>query len=373
MAQATVQYALVQRDERLMATDVSVRLAAAPGQEAVARAAADTCMRFLHEVDACLSRFRLESDLCQLNAVAGDWFAASEMLFAAVDVAVRAAYASDGLFDPALLSSIEALGYDRDFDDIAHREVDDGAAPVPGATGALWRDIALDPAQCRVRLPVGARLDLGGIAKGWAADAALERFCTPFPGALVSVGGDLRLRGGPQPGEGWSVGLRDPLREGEGEAPLPIYRASVTLSRGGLATSGAVRRWWLRDGQRVHHLLDPRTGLPAALWTGPDGPALDDAGNPHIATATALAPTAARAEVAAKVALLRGYPAALRAVEVCWERHGALGPSTDADSGVALVLLLATGEVAVSANADEYLQTWGTDGAALSLRVAASE
>jgi thiamine biosynthesis lipoprotein len=372
MAQATVQYALVQRDERLMATDVSVRLAAAPGQESAAEMAAQACIDYLHEVDARLSRFRPESDLCRLNAAAGGWFAASAMLYAAIEAAIHAAHASRGFFDPALLPQIEALGYDRDFDGIAYQEADGATAAMPVPTGALWRSIALDPARRRIQLPVGARLDLGGIAKGWAADVALERFCMPFPGALVSVGGDLCLRGGPQPGEGWSVGLRDPLKEGEGEQTFPVYRASVTLSRGGLATSGAVRRWWLRGGQRVHHLLDPRTGLPTSLWTGPGDPTLDDAGHPRIATATALAPTAARAEVAAKMALLRGYPKALRAVEACWERHGALGPADNADSGVALVLLLATDEVAVSANADDYLQTWGTDGAALSLRVAAN-
>jgi hypothetical protein len=86
---------------------------------------------------------------------------------------------------------------------------------------------------------------------------------------------------------------------------------------------------------------------------------------PLIATATALAPTAARAEVAAKVALLRGYPRALRLVERAWERPIALTTPQDADVAVALVLTFGTGEIAMSSNLPEYLATWGTQGVAL--------
>jgi hypothetical protein len=77
-----------------------------------------------------------------------------------------------------------------------------------------------------------------------------------------------------------------------------------------------------------------------------------------IATATALAPTAARAEVAAKVALLRGYPDALHAIEQAWAGDAQL----KADKGVALLLVLGTGEVVVSANMEAYLDTCGGGG-----------
>ena len=147
--------------------------------------------------------------------------------------------------------------------------------------------------------------------------------------------------------------------------------AVITLSRGGLATSGALRRWWLRDGQRQHHLLDPRTGRPMPLWIDDRDPAEpgSTSANPLLATATALAPTAARAEVAAKVALLRGYPRALQAVEAAWKRYGAVGPETDADAGVALALTFGNGEVVLSQNLSAYLASWGTQGATLPMNV----
>lgn len=389
---------LVRREGRPMATDVSIQIAAPPERAAEAEAAAAACMNWFDEVDRRLSRFRADSELSQLNAAAGHWFAASETLFESVSLAVAAAHASGGLFDPTLLPELEALGYDRDFALIAQREILEILPDAPtGMTGSAtapstktpveragWRGIVLDSAHRRVWLPEGVRLDLGGIAKGWAADVAMARYCAGFPGALVNVGGDLRVRGGPAPGEPWSVGIRHPREELAGglqstsELPpvgqiQPLHAAVVAFSRGGLATSGALRRWWLRGGQRQHHLLDPRTGRPMRLWIDDRDAAMppgdEEASEPLIATATALAPTAARAEVAAKVALLRGYPDALRAIEAAWERYGAVGPETDADAGVALVLTLGDGAVALSANLPAYLETWGTEGAALPLNV----
>jgi FAD:protein FMN transferase len=354
-----------------MATDVSVQIAATADQEAAASQAADACMAWFDEVDVRLSRFRPQSELSRLNRSAGQWFAASSVLYEAVEMAVWGAQASAGRFDPTLLRHLEALGYDRDFAQIAQRDVALSTAPLGAPAPDAWRAIELDPRRHRIRLPESVGLDLGGIAKGWAADVALSRFCTPFPGALINVGGDLRAQGGPAAGQAWSVGLRDPREELAGapsllSSPSLAYSAVITLSRGGLATSGALRRWWMRDGQRQHHLLDPLTGRPVPLWTDGDGGARDDeAAAPLIATATALAPTAAQAEVAAKVALLRGYPRALRAVEAAWERYGAVGPETDADAGIALVLTFGNGRTALSANVDAYLASWGTDGAVL--------
>jgi len=358
---------LVSRAQRCMATQVSVQLAVPPQQARAAESSADAVLAFLREVDTRLSRFRPESELCTLNRAAGGWFVASPLLFEAVEAAVQGAHASGGLFDPALLPQLEALGYDRDFDLIARGESATGQPAGTFAPGA-WRDIELEAGGRRIRLPRGLRLDLGGIAKGWAADVAIERLCAPFAHALVNVGGDLRLRGGPQPGASWTAGIRDPRsaaadEAGETNGDAGPHAAVVTFSRGGLATSGAVRRWWRQGGLRRHHLLDPRSGLPMPLWIeAADGDQL-------IATATALAPTAARAEVAAKVALLRGYPTALHAVEDAWARDGAVGPVEDADAGVALALVMGSGAVELSANVAEWLATWGTEGAPLPANV----
>ncbi len=218
---------IVSRAQRCMATQVSVQLAVPPQQARAAESSADAVLAFLREVDTRLSRFRPESELCALNRAVGGWFVASPLLFEAVEAALRAAHASGGLFDPALLPQLEALGYDRDFDLIARGESATGQPAGTFAPGA-WRDIELEAGGRRIRLPRGLRLDLGGIAKGWAADVAIERLCAPFAHALVNVGGDLRLRGGPQPGASWTAGIRDP----PARSALGAARAALDRSRG---------------------------------------------------------------------------------------------------------------------------------------------
>jgi len=348
---------LVEQRERMMATDVSLHLAVAPGEEASARAALAGCIAWLREVERRLTRFQAESELCQLNARAGRWGAVSAVLFAAVSEAIAAAQASDGLFDPALLPHLEALGYDRDFS-LLHRHpvaADHDETPVALPLGQ-WREIKLDRKGRRIRLPPETRLDLGGIAKGWAADRVVKRLMQHWANVLVNVGGDMRLRGGPGPGESWAVGIDD-LRD-EGHKACDTHRAVMTFGHGGLATSGATRRWWFHGGERQHHILDPRTGRPAPLWIPA---AAGEPGQPDtsrlIATATALAPTAARAEVAAKVALLRGYPEAFHAVEAAWQRNTATGSHLPTARGVALLVILGSGEVVHSTNLEEYLET----------------
>ncbi|HZC08001.1 MAG TPA: FAD:protein FMN transferase [Ktedonobacterales bacterium] len=377
-------YELVTRAQRMMATEVSVQLAVEPERIAEARAAVAECFAWFAEIEQRLSRFQPTSELCALNRSAGSWFAASETLYTAVFMAIQEAHASDGLFNPGLLHRLEALGYDRDFSLLSREPA---AAHAPAQTSPqtspvdLWKGVIFDTARRRIRLPAGAALDLGGIAKGWAADVAMERYCLPFPGALINVGGDMRLRGGPQPGRSWTIGLRDPRDPAEaqsnpnmapdvtpGASAEEIWnRATVTFSRGALATSGAARRWWHANGERYHHLLDPRTGQPLPLWTSDDaGSDVDRRGwEPLIASVTALAPTGAQAEVATKVALARGYARALAEVEEAWARWGAVGPHGACDAGVALIFTLSDGRVIYSANLAAWLDAWGTHAAPL--------
>lgn len=369
---------VVARTQRMMAIEVSVQLAVEPWRIAEAEAALVDCFAWFAEVERRLSRFQPESELCALNRSAGGWFAASETLYTAVFVAIQAAHASDGLFNPALLHDLESSGYDRDFALLAQDATASPHALLQShATAPLdgWRGVAFDSARRSIRLPAGVALDLGGIAKGWAADVALERYCHPFPGALVNVGGDLRVRGGPQPGQPWRIGLRDPrdpaerLAESAAQPEEAWNRATLAFSRGALATSGAVRRWWSKDGKRYHHLLDPRTGQPLPLWTSADDTGVGDLEaamrEPLVATVTALAPTGAQAEMATKVALARGVTQALAEVESAWTRWGAVGPQGACDAGVALIFTLSDGRLVTSRNLPAWLDAWGTDAACL--------
>src|SRR5215472_8445070 len=182
LTSSSPQRMLVQRFARIMATPIGVHAAVPPGEELRAGAAIEECLAWLREVDRRLSRFSAESELSRLNTAGGTWQPASEPLFAVVEQSVAAAEASGGLFDPTILPVLEALGYDRDFKDIAYQDVSGVAGVSPsrdadeyGTARGSWREIELDHARRRVRLPLGVRLDFGGIAKGWAADVALDR------------------------------------------------------------------------------------------------------------------------------------------------------------------------------------------------------
>src|SRR5262245_56297325 len=241
--------------------------------------------------EAVLSRFRPTSPLSRLNARAGRTCPVDPLLAEVLAAALAAARTTDGAFDPGLGAHLEHLGYDRSFDRMA-AELPPAAAPVP-ARGA-WRDIVLDRAAGTARLPAGMRLDLGGIAKGMAVDAAagaLRR--AGVPAGLVSAGGDLAVWGLPPGREAWTIVV-----------PGPAGAAGVApLRRGALATSGVARRRWRQGGEERHHLIDPRTGLPAA-------------GGLH--SVSVVAPSCREAEVLAKAAFVLG-PGAGRAL---LERRG---------------------------------------------------
>lgn len=235
------------------------------------------------EHDRRFSRFRDDSELSLVNARAGRPVSVSAPFIALLRFALRAAAETDGLFDPTVLPVLRAAGYDRDFEAI---EV--GASPEPPSTplgpAGMWRRIALVGRD--VLLPDGAALDLGGVAKGWAVDRAVERLGA-LPWAAVNAGGDLRVVGRPPPGE-VLVGVEDPRHPG-------IEIGRMVLTGGAVATSSVTRRSW---GRGWHHLIDPRTSLPA---------------DTDVLQATVFAPTCAEAEVRAKWALLVG-PEALSAI-----------------------------------------------------------
>ena len=227
--------------------------------------------------ETALSRFRPESELSQLNASAGRTVSVSPLLLLVVEAALRAARATDGIFDPTLQPHLAALGYDRTFDDVAP----DGPPPAPLGPGGSWRSIEVDRAAGTVRLPAGAGLDLGGIAKGMAVDEAVSVLRgRGVATAVVEAGGDLAVTGLLPGALAWPVAVE-----------VVDGRREISIASGGLATSGISRRSWRRGGADQHHLVDPRTGSSARndLWS-----------------VTAAAATCAQAEVAAKVAFVLG-------------------------------------------------------------------
>ena len=194
-------------------------------------------------LELLLSRFRPESELSRLNR-AGRLQVGAELL-ELVGLALDARERTSGRFDPTVLPALTAAGYDRSFEAVAAdgREAAGDAAHCGGG-------VRIDAATSTIELAEGVQLDLGGIAKGWAADRLCARLDAHGP-ALANLGGDIAASRPPADGA-WPVGV---------EAPSGGF--TLALERGGLATSGRDRRRWRRGGQERHHAIDPATGLPS--------------------------------------------------------------------------------------------------------------
>ena len=238
-------------------------------------AAIDIVRPYFEAWDERFSRFRSDSELSRLNLSAGTSFPASEPMIEVVAAALAAARVTGGLFDPCVAPRLIALGYDGDFAALA---ADRPASRLATWSAGAWREIELDRAAGWIRLPAGTTIDLGGIAKGMAVDGALALLEQEgiVPGC-VNAGGDLGVIGALE--QGWPIGLDE------------AGARTVVLDAGALATSSVLRRRWRIGSEERHHLIDPRTGMPA---TG------------SVVSASVAARSCREAEVAAKAALLLG-------------------------------------------------------------------
>ena len=255
---------------RAMSTDVTVTIVG--GDPALVRWA----QARVEQLESRWSRFRPDSEISRLNDAAGTPLVVSDDTVTAVRAACSAWSITDGCFDPTVHDSLLRLGYDDTIEVV--RERGGGTAPsllpAPGCLG-----ISFDETTGVVQLPIGVRLDLGGIGKGLAADRTVTELLEHgADGALVSVGGDVRVAGTPPNGDAWIIEIEDPRND------RPI--ASVALVDGGVATSTTLRRRW-RLGQRPHHhLVAPTSGASTTT---------------DVVGATVVADTAAWADALSKV------------------------------------------------------------------------
>jgi FAD:protein FMN transferase len=265
-----------------------VHLLIVDGDIAVARRAVVTV---LANVDETYSRFRPDSELSRLNARAGDVATLSPLMAIALKTALRAARLTDGLVDPTVGTSLRLLGYDEDFDRIAGRA---GAITIKFEAVPGWQALRFDPVRRTLRMPRGVELDLGSTGKALAADLAAWAACAAIArtdervGVLVGLGGDIAIAGEPPPG-GWRI-----LAAEDSNVDPGANGEVIALRDGALATSSTTVRRWVRGNVGLHHLIDPRTGLPAyGPWR----------------TVSVIAGTCVDANIASTAAIIRGESA----------------------------------------------------------------
>ena len=242
----------------VMGTEASVSMPQA--QRSKIPAAAAVTRKVFQDLDTSLSVYKPDSEISRLNAHAGKGaFAVSPSTLEVLRISLRYAELSGGAFDPTVLPLCRLWGFSGG---------PKPAAPPSGqALGEVLRRtghrrLVLSEGKALLDLP-GMGIDLGGIAKGYAVDVAFDRLpAKEYPDVLVNLGGNLRCRGTGRGGGPWVVGVRNPF------APDGIVGV-LSLSGGlAVATSGNYERFVTIGGERLTHILDPRTGRPVTGMAG---------------------------------------------------------------------------------------------------------
>lgn len=243
---AGANFGWIKREETIMGTAISVELWS--DNHLAGITAIDAVMDEMHRIDRAMSPHKADSELSIINRDAGTRpIAISAEMF---HLLARAAYfsrLSDGAFD----ITYAAVG--RLFDYRLHtRPTPDELAKACLAVG--YRNVQLDAKKMTVQFArPDVRIDLGGFAKGHAVDNATRILRQlGIAHANVSAGGDSRVMGDRR-GRPWMIGVRDPRSEDGVIAVLPLEDTSIS-------TSGDYERFFMEDGTRFHHLIDPATG-----------------------------------------------------------------------------------------------------------------
>lgn len=207
----------------------------------------------IRAAEARFSTWIADSPMSRLNAAPAQTTIPVDAPFRQLlELARKLHQTSEGAFDPACRPLIElwrtAASEDR---------LPDATAIAQARAASALSDFVCDAAGIS-KIRSSARLDFGGIAKGWAIDAGIrvlkEHGCAS---GLIDIGGDLRTFGQRSDGSGWRIGIRNPWQAG-------LY-ARFTTTETAVCTSGPyLRGQHIAGGERLHHIIDPRSGHPAA-------------------------------------------------------------------------------------------------------------
>jgi thiamine biosynthesis lipoprotein len=233
----------------LMGTEAKVVLYAADSTEAAS--AAGQAFDHINELNEQLSDYMTDSEVSRLSKTRGQPIAVGENLWNVLITGQNIAHASEGSFDvtvgPLTLLWRKAM----------RRATLPDAVEITNALAAVgYWFLELDASSRTVQLNgENMRLDLGGIAKGYAADEALKTLMKAgFSSAAVDIGGDIALGNAPPGSSGWSVEVFDLNTEGE------LETEKLILENCGIAVSGDTYRYLEYDGVKYSHIINPRTG-----------------------------------------------------------------------------------------------------------------
>lgn len=217
--------------------------------------ALDEASKRLYEIDNKMSAFKDYSEISKINKSAGKSFEkVSEDTYYVIKKAIEYSNLSEGAFNPAVRPLVNLWGIGTD-----HQEIPKDSDIKNTLKLINYKDILLDDKNRSVMLKVtGQCVDLGAIAKGYAADQVKKILKkNGIKSAIIDLGGNIYALGNKPDGAPWRVGIQNPLTfRGD-------YMGTVNVTDKSVVTSGNYERYFIKDGRRFHHILDSRTGYPS--------------------------------------------------------------------------------------------------------------
>ncbi len=235
------------RDEAtIMGTAVNVELWHDDEQQG--RSVIHAVMNEMRRIDQLMSSYKTESELSRINAdAATEAVIVGNELFSLIEQALRYSEITDGAFDITYASAGQYYDY-------RNSKKPDGQQLAATLPAISYRHVIMNKTHSSVRFSQpGVRIDLGGIAKGYAVDRCIAILqAAGISNALVTAGGDTRVIGRHWE-HPWMIGVRDPRKHDGIITRIPLEDAAIS-------TSGDYERYFEQDGVRYHHILNPGTG-----------------------------------------------------------------------------------------------------------------
>ena len=210
----------------------------------------------MENLEGMLSRFIDGSDVANINERAGQWVKASPITLEVIELGLELGERTGGVFDITVGAVLDLWGFGSGRYHVPSEE------EIASALDTVdYTKVEVDRSQSMVRIPEGTVLDLGGIAKGYIIDAGTQVLRDAnVERSIVNAGGDISVIGRRPDSLPWRVGVQNPEKPSQIRWILPLDDESVV-------TSGDYQRYFTHDGVRYHHIIDPRTGLPARELT----------------------------------------------------------------------------------------------------------
>lgn len=239
---------LISEKFQAMGTDVSINVVLDKNiSEEKAKKGIGKVKTVFEKYERIFSRFRPDSELCQLNKNIGKKVGISDEMLEVLKLCISQHKVSECYFDPRIIEILEQIGYDQDF-----KSHDLNASLpekfLPGKIEEqLEKNVRISVEEKTVLLE--CRIDTTGIVKGYAVDKAAEALRREgFENFIVDAGGDMHIGGQSEEKKEWRIAI-------EG---VPEKRLMLKLSHAGIATSGISRKHWQRGEKKVHHLINPK-------------------------------------------------------------------------------------------------------------------